>query len=508
MNSNLKSIFHTEGDAVYSVLNLSLGVNLAAIGNKLYLVHCGSLPETAAETQATTTSRATSSTTTEVPKNINIVFPNGGEVLQVGDSMTFRWVSPLSVNEAVRIEIFEGGESIFLVANKINNKGTFEWNIPSDFPVGTDYKIKLTRLTAEATELPENFDFSDNVFSIVTLLPTTTTTTTTEISDKNFPDISSCRGIPILVLPDSEYITHMIKDEVKGGILFSTSKGRILGCREALVNAYLTGERKVFAEVADGFGNISDVKWTDFFYSLYRKIAEVNKSKEIVKWIYEVDPAAISTEEMSAVFLSPALVVTQDLGFWKKLIWTEQKPDNTDIVIAVRSADTLVELLAKSWDNAFASNSSDLSSTITRNLDNLRIDGKYIQFKIEMNSSSIDVAPTVVDLSITYSTKFAVYFFTTKFSLTNASDLRKGLIVAEVTEPQNTKVTFGINDTGSAEWTDYQVITLNKFFALDNIENVKVGIKLVSYGDNVAEVGEFAFMSGGQKLNLMNQSGS
>jgi len=510
MTDNIQSIFHTEGNGVNAMLNVALGVNLVAIDNKLYLVYCGALPLDETATTVATAPEATTApeVTAAVTKNIVVSYPNGGEVIQVGEIATIGWTSELSVNEAVKIELYKDEEPNIVIVAKTSNSGSFEWDVPLSLEPGIKYKIKLTRLTASDNENEENYDFSDGNF-IVSLVGTTTTTTTTESSvDLNLPDTSLCSGIPILELPEYEQITYIMKDEVKGGILFATSRGRVLRCSEALVNAYLTGDRKVYAEVADGFGNVSDTAWSEFFYALYNKIAEVNEDKEIVKYRYATSPSAIIVDRITATFLSSALLVKQDLGFWKQLIWTEQKPSDTDITICIRSANTIAQLREETWDNCFVSRDSDVSSTITRNLDNISTNGKYIQFKVIMTTDSKNVTPVVVNLSITYSTKLAVYFFTTKFSLRNNSDLKTGFLVADVTEPQNTEVQFGISSKNSGDWTDYDVVELDKFFSLNNLENIKVGIKFTSYGDNIPEVAEFSVMSGGEKLNLINQTSS
>jgi hypothetical protein len=334
--------------------------------------------------------------------------------------------------------------------------------------------------------------------------PTTTTTTTTTLST-DAPDLSSCRGIPLLDLPNDEYIISMIKDMSKGGVLFGTSKGRILTCDKSLVNAYLTGERKVFAEIKDGFGNVSDTTYANFFYALYNKIAEINEDKEIIKWKFQEEVSAIETEEINAVFLSPILYVEQDLGFWKQLVWRETKPADTDIIICVRSADSQTDLMAKTWDNCYSSNSSDVGPVISRSLDDISMDGKYIQFKVIMSTTLIDTTPIVTYVTITYSSKYAVYFFTTKFSLEKDTNLATGLITANITEPQNTEVQFGITEENTVSWARYQVVEPNKFFDLSNMDSVKVGIKMIAYDTTqYPEVAEFALLTGGDKDNLMN----
>ena len=122
-----------------------------------------------------------------------------------------------------------------------------------------------------------------------------------------------------------------------------------------------------------------------------------------------------------------------------------------------------------------------------------------------MVTDSQNVTPVVLDLAVTYSTAFAVYFFTTKFSLENNANTKTGLITANITEPINTEVKFGIADENTTDWNDYTVVDPNKFFALDNFENMKVGIKMVAYDNEVSEVAEFAVMTGADLDTRINQ---
>ena len=343
---------------------------------------------------------------------------------------------------------------------------------------------------------------------------TTTTTTTTEIDSNvasetiSVPVTGNCRGIPLLELAEDEYITEIVNDNSKGGILFATSKGRILSTNKSVVNAYLTGERKVYAEVTDGFGNISNTSSSAFLYALYNKIVEINENKEIEKWVYEETPSAIMTDRLTGVFLSPIMCVNNDLGFWKELMWREDKPDNTEITICIRIADSSSELKTKTWDYCFTSRTSDSgygsTGVISRSLDDIMMDGKCIQFKVTMTTDSKSVTPSIADIAISYSTKFAVYFYTIKFAMENNTNVQSGLVTATITEPQNTEITFGVTNDNSANWNNYQAININEFFALDNFERVKAGIKMVSYDSSIPEVAEFALLMGGDKDNTIN----
>jgi hypothetical protein len=497
IDNKLYPIFETDSlNAVNYLLNLDVGVNLASVDNKLYLIYSSDLTSA---TSSTTTS--TTTTATKTPPVLNLLFPSGGEVLIVGDTITIIWQSITSINDAVKIELFKGGALALIINPNTSNDGTYEWNIPTSLLPGTDYKITITWLNSST----QSTVVSSGDFTILySELPTTTTTTTTTLSAET-PSTKNRRGIPIVELSKDEYITCMMKDVAKGGILFSTSNGRIFGCSNCTVNAYLTGNRDVYAEVKDGFGNISETSWTTFFYALYNKIIQINEDKEIVKYKYQKESVAILTERITGIFLSPILSVKEDLSFWKDLIWKENKPDNTEIIICVRSSNTIDDLYLSSWDYCFISNDSDVDEFITRNLDSYQIKGKYLQYKVTMTTDSKDVTPSILNVAITYSTKYATYFYTTKFTLQNTSNVKSGLLVANMTEPKNTEIKFGIAGTNTSDWNDYNVIETNKLFALNNLERMKIGIKMVSYDENVPEVAEFSLLTGSEKDNNINE---
>jgi len=501
--STLEEIFQTDSGPVYSLLNIDDSVNLAAISNKLYLIYGGILPEFI--TTTTTTNTETTSTTTMLSTTINVTFPINNTSFVLGSTVEIQWTSNKSVNDAVQIELMKANKSVLVIDSKAVNDGSYEWEIPLSLATGNDYTIKVTWLNTEQTG-DENSDQSGQ-FALVLSTTTTTSTTTPYLKDSD-EFTGAYYGIPILVLPEWEYITDMMVDTVKSGILFATSYGRILFCSKIAVNAYLTGNRRVFAEVKNGFGNKSDTTWTNLLYALHRRIAEINSSKEIVKWKYEVDSSAIITDRISGIFLSPILVVKEDLGFWKQLMWKENKPTDTEIIICIRTGTSEDDLKSKTWDFCFVSRDSDrgYGSTgwIIRDLQNLDLKGQYIQFKITMTTDSKNISPSMINLVISYSTKYALYFFTTKFVLESDSDLKTGLIVANITEPQNTEIKFGIANKNSSDWNDYTVVELNKLFNLNDFDRFKVGIKMINYGDNIPQVAEFALVAGGLKDNTVN----
>jgi len=199
------------------------------------------------------------------------------------------------------------------------------------------------------------------------------------------------------------------------------------------------------------------------------------------------------------------------MGFWKELIWTESKPTNTEIVICIRTGSSSEDLLNKDWDICFCSEESDFgynfTGSIIRNLEDLNVSDRFIQFRVTMSSTSFSVSPSILDLAVTYVTKFAVFFFTTKFVLKKDTNSKSGVLVAQVTEPQNTEIIFGVANKNSSDWVDYTIVEPEDLFCVDDFESIKVGIKMISYADDaVPVVDNFALMIGGDEDSLLNET--
>lgn len=496
-NGKYSLLFDTNTDSVRDVVNVEKDVNLVAIDNKIYLVHCGSINSQEVPSAIVQNENLVAEDTS---KSIVITYPSGNESIEIGQSISIQWGSTKSINDAIKLDLYKGGSFLQSINSNTSNDGLYEWDVPLALRSGDDYQIYIEWLSA-GNATTENKNIS-KTFSIV-YEAAQTITTTTKIVPEGEPLTEGCRGIPILELPQDEYIVKMENDPYYGGILIATSKGQILHCDTAKLNAFFTGERTIFADVQDGYG-FSNASTTSLTYALYNKISEINEDKEIVSWKFERDASAIKTEKIIAVLLGPAIYVKEDLGLWKELVWSESKPEETGIVISIRSAVS-IELLSKaSWRNSFRSLENE-SGIITKDLTQYNIRDKYVQIKVEMTTSKASVTPSVANISLTYSTKQSTYFYTTKFSLENDANAKNGILVANITQPSNTEIRFGINNTNSNDWNDYQIINPNKLFELNSWENVKVGIKLISYDTSVPEVSEFSIMSGSEILKALNQ---
>jgi len=127
----------------------------------------------------TTTTTTTLGTTS---KAVEVIYPNDGEQLQIGEEHEIKWISNKAVSDLVKIELYRLGEFNSVIVNETPNTGIYKWIISSNVKDRENYKIKVTWLSASSDA--NNYDFS-NDFEIVTLIIPTTTTTTT------IPPISS-----------------------------------------------------------------------------------------------------------------------------------------------------------------------------------------------------------------------------------------------------------------------------------------------------------------------------
>ncbi|MGE5340215.1 MAG: SBBP repeat-containing protein [Candidatus Omnitrophota bacterium] len=92
---------------------------------------------------------------------ISLKSPNGGETFQVKRPYPITWTSAW-VNK-IKIELYNADTFYKLIADNISaNTGTYFWIIPSDLPLNTNYKIKLTSIDSEETVS----DISDNPFTL------------------------------------------------------------------------------------------------------------------------------------------------------------------------------------------------------------------------------------------------------------------------------------------------------------------------------------------------------
>ncbi len=90
---------------------------------------------------------------------ITVTSPNGGEDWEQDRTFAVTWED--NIDDNVRIELLKGTSVDTLLAASVPSEGLFEWSIPADFPLGDDYKIRITCVTQDTL-----VDESDSAFTI------------------------------------------------------------------------------------------------------------------------------------------------------------------------------------------------------------------------------------------------------------------------------------------------------------------------------------------------------
>jgi hypothetical protein len=105
----------------------------------------------------------TGTTTLKITKTLQslmVLTPNGNEKLERGRTFTITWFDRLSDN--VKIDLLKNNAAVSTIAPSAPSSGTYDWAVPADLALGTDYKVKISSVTDASIN-----DASDSNFSIL-----------------------------------------------------------------------------------------------------------------------------------------------------------------------------------------------------------------------------------------------------------------------------------------------------------------------------------------------------
>jgi len=91
--------------------------------------------------------------------SITVTSPNGGEQWRMGQTYTITWSS--SDIAKPKVDLYKAGKWQTIVTFFLTPRESYSWTIPTDLPVGNDYKIRVSDYYDSST-----YDESDNCFSI------------------------------------------------------------------------------------------------------------------------------------------------------------------------------------------------------------------------------------------------------------------------------------------------------------------------------------------------------
>lgn len=313
------------------------------------------------------------------------------------------------------------------------------------------------------------------------------------------------RTEPILRLNDDEEVRSMLRDPSTGSVLVGTSHGRILLIQRLASNAYLAGNRTIYATRNNCRGETSATGLVNIRYGLINKVVEMTDSMAVTRWKDVIRPMGADVfSKVSGVFYTPVLWAGEDFGWWGDASWSQSLEGNGRVVIAMRAAGSEEALLASPWKTM----ESKTSGQQTWSLDSLSAAGGYAQMKIVLESSSTEDSPIVSSLVLPYHSKYASYFFVTKITMTKKTSIRGGILTASVSVPRNTEVKWGVSDGRTSDWNDFVRIEPDKLFTLseDFGDRMKIGVKMLSYDDErYPSVDEFSVAFDSDIDNLINK---
>ena len=91
---------------------------------------------------------------------ITVLSPNGGEIITLGAFQPIAWASTGNVGGNVKIVAHRGTSSSDIIASTPND-GLFEWTVPLDYPLGTDFVVEISSIA-----YPSILDTSDTIFTV------------------------------------------------------------------------------------------------------------------------------------------------------------------------------------------------------------------------------------------------------------------------------------------------------------------------------------------------------
>jgi len=311
----------------------------------------------------------------------------------------------------------------------------------------------------------------------------------------------SSSATPILTLPQGTEIKSILTCD--SGVFLGLSDGRILRMDGIYRNAYLTGERSIYAQVQDAFGQTSGIGWSNLLYRLSNKILRLNNASVVNSYDAKLPFSATQTSSVIGVFTSPVLFAGSDFGYWDQLIYAQSALPNTKIRIGIRVGNTEQICLSATWRYFESQNEN-----VTVDLSGFNQSGAYIQSQIELTTLAKNLTPLVSSLTLSFKTRYAVYLFTRRFDLDSNTNLKSGIITANITSPLHTKVIFGISGKDSNDWSEYTPVTIDESFAMpESIKSsIKIGVKMASeISTDYASVAGFSIMLSGDVENQINQ---
>jgi len=307
-----------------------------------------------------------------------------------------------------------------------------------------------------------------------------------------------------------------------------------------------SGYKNVYCQFKDGIDNVTAILSDKIFYNnlIAKHVIEVNTTSGAIVDSYESVSSppvqlysAFKSIEQTGVYESEPYFAA-NLSRWDVIDLIAQLPYNTIVDLYVRTATSRDALATTAWNGPFELLNpnidydyyyrygyyyepyfnnyyyedysyyvEDQGDIMSLNSDISYLTGQWIQFKLVLRTENRSFTPKVFSIVIKYISNNAAMFYTTVFDLRAIASqerveagtykLNRGILTWEGVIPPGGDIQFGISTKNltSYSWGDYQIVTPNHVFTVDDPqETFRVAALLISTDQEVAIIDEWAIL--------------
>jgi len=307
-----------------------------------------------------------------------------------------------------------------------------------------------------------------------------------------------------------------------------------------------SGYKNVYCQFKDGIDNVTDILSDKIFYNnlISKHVIEVNTTSNAIVDSYESisNPpeqlySAFKSIEQTGVYESEPYFAA-NLSRWDVIDLIAQLPYDTIVDLYVRTATSRDGLETAAWNGPFELLNpnidydyyyrygyyyepyfhnyyyedysyyiEDQGEIMSLSSDISYLSGQWIQFKLVLRTENRSFTPKVFSIVIKYISNNAAMFYTTVFDLRDIASherveagtykINRGILTWEGVIPPGGDIQFGVSTKNltSYSWGDYQIVTPNHVFTMDDPqETFRVAALLISTDTEVAIIDEWAIL--------------
>jgi hypothetical protein len=294
----------------------------------------------------------------------------------------------------------------------------------------------------------------------------------------------------ILSTQDGSSFSSVVYDSGRGNVYALSDSGDTYIVSSIPLSYGKYGPTSIFSSVYDGHGDRTGVASFSMVYDLFDAVISANQDGSYVSFPAGDVYGANIKEVVYGRYISNVLNAGDGLGYWKTFSWKQTTPGNSFVDIYVKVADSEEALASSDWMHRYRGEESYLyGDRLIIDLDRFNLKGRFMQFMVEMSTSSRVDRPYVAEMEISYVGAHSVYFFSDAIRIESGTP-GHALLTASMSIPRKTDIVFGVGPGGSGDWKDYVPIDLDRIVSIPPSfgKRFKVGARLSSHDSLLSPV--------------------